>query len=95
MNQFRVTGQTFPVADHVQPIRDQTYLFCSASDNDVLAFGNEASGINQLIWYKRDGARLGSIGEPVKAIIFAIALSPDEKRLAVNRVSPETNMGDV
>jgi len=95
VNHFRVTGQPFPVADHVQPIRDQTYLFSSASDNHVLAFGNEASGINQLIWYKRDGARLGSIGEPVKAIIFAIALSPDEKRLAVNRVSPETNAGDV
>ncbi len=92
-NRFRLTGGPFPVADHVERGPDQTYVFSSASDNDVLIFGNEASHDKQLAWYKRDGARLGSIGEPGRA--DSIAISPDERRLAVMRKYSEAIKSDV
>jgi dipeptidyl aminopeptidase/acylaminoacyl peptidase len=95
LDQFRVTGEPFPVADRVQRIRDQTYLFSSALNHDVLVFGSEEQAVNQLTWYKRDGARLGSIGEPVRTFTRNLSLSPDEKRLAWHRVSPETEREDV
>jgi Tol biopolymer transport system component/DNA-binding winged helix-turn-helix (wHTH) protein len=82
-NKFRLTGEPVPVADHVERGPDQSYVFSSASENDLLVFGNEASHDKQLAWYKRDGARLGPIGEPGKA--DSIVLSPDERQLALMR----------
>lgn len=93
LKKLRLTGGPIPVADHVERGPDQAYIFSSGSDNDVLVFGNEASRDKQLAWYKRDGARLGSIGEPGRA--DSIAISPDERRLAVMRKYPEVIKSDV
>jgi Tol biopolymer transport system component len=93
MNKLRLTGQPFAVADHVLRTPDQSYLFSSASDNDVLVFGSEASGNRQLAWYKRDGARVGTIGEPGR--YDALVMSPDERHLAVQRPDPQTKRGDI
>ncbi|PYT20956.1 MAG: hypothetical protein DMG57_40430 [Acidobacteria bacterium] len=45
----------------------------------------------QLAWYNRAGKRLASIGDP--GIYHQIALSPDNRRLVVERVDPNKNTG--
>jgi DNA-binding winged helix-turn-helix (wHTH) protein/Tol biopolymer transport system component len=95
LNRLRVTGDPIPVAEHVQRVQDQTSLFSAASDHEVVVFRREEQALIQLAWYKRDGARLGSIGEPVRTFTRTLSLSPDEKRVAWHRISPETDKEDL
>ncbi|HYM05476.1 MAG TPA: protein kinase [Terriglobales bacterium] len=82
---LRVTGDPFPIAQQVgtfAPFIPGAEF--SVSANGILAYRIGSSGKVQLAWYDRDGRRLGSIGEP--GFYPQIALSPDEKRLAVQRI---------
>jgi Tol biopolymer transport system component len=54
----------------------------SVSDNGVLVYNSIAPQNNQLIWYSRDGKRLGSAGEPRE--YNQLFLSPDERLAAVS-----------
>jgi eukaryotic-like serine/threonine-protein kinase len=53
----------------------------SVSSNGVLVYGPGGGVPSRLTWFDRSGRTLGSVGAP--AIQEAIALSPDERRLAV------------
>jgi len=66
----------------------------SVSANGVLAY-RTASGptVSQLAWYGRDGKRLAPIGEP--GPLGIIALSPDDKRLAVERTDSRLGTDDL
>ena len=60
----------------------------SVSDNGVLAyrsgtFGGSNTALRQLAWYSRQGQRLAGVGEA--GVYGSIALSPDERRVAVQR----------
>jgi DNA-binding winged helix-turn-helix (wHTH) protein/Tol biopolymer transport system component len=87
VDKLRLTGEPFPVAEHVGHTPDRTYSFFSVSDNGTLAFRGEASGNKQLAWYRRDGVRIGGVGEPGR--YDDIALSPDEGRVAVQYLDPQ------
>jgi eukaryotic-like serine/threonine-protein kinase len=92
MKSLRVTGGPFPIAERVGtfgPFLPGAEFSVSATG--ILAYLAGNSGRVQLAWYHRDGKRLGSIGEP--GFYPQIALSPDEKRLAVQRIEADaTNL---
>ena len=72
---LRLTGEATRLASGVSCF--------SASDNGLLAYRGADLPALQLAWYNRDGKRLGSVGEPGE--YTQIVLSPDEKRLAIER----------
>jgi len=84
VHSFRLTGEPFPIAEHVGRMAVAQGVQFSVSENGVLAY-RIASGPaeSQLAWYGRDGKRLAPVGEPGPFGI--ITLSPDDKRLAVER----------
>jgi Tol biopolymer transport system component/DNA-binding winged helix-turn-helix (wHTH) protein len=77
---------TQPVSISTTPLRSLAAF--SVSGNGVLAYragGN--TGAKELVWFDRQGKRLGTVGEPAE--YSNPALSPDEKRLVVCRVNPQ------
>jgi len=95
VRKLRLIGEPFPIgAEHVerQPGPPASSLF-SASQNSVVVYRCATSRKIQLAWYKRDGARLGSIGEPGQ--YENMRISPDETQLALQRPDPQTGKSDV
>ena len=95
LRKLRLIGEPVPVAaEHVArwPRPPASSLF-SASQNGVLVYLNETSPNVQLAWYKRDGARLGSIGEPGPN--EGMRISPDETQVVLDRTDAQTGKNDV
>jgi serine/threonine protein kinase len=95
LKKLRVTGEPAPLgAQHMarRPHVPALTLF-SASQNGVLVYLNEISRNIQLAWYKRDGARLGGIGEPGPN--EGMRISPDETHLVLDRTDVQTGQNDV
>jgi len=84
---LRLAGEPVPIADHV---REGAF---SASDNGVLVYRRQVSGNVQLAWYSREGKRQQGVGEP--GIYRQIVLSPDERRLAVERADPQNGTQNI
>jgi Tol biopolymer transport system component len=83
---LELIGQPVPVAeDLIFSIINGRAVF-AASDTGVLAFRKADS--TRLIWFDRQGHRLGSIGPP--GHYSDLSLSRDQKRLAVARSDPGT-----
>jgi Tol biopolymer transport system component len=85
--QLRVTGEPFSIAERVGAMSFQPGLMYSVSQNGVLVYRSAPSDTVQLAWYNRDGKRVGPIGEP--GAYGIIVLSPDDKRLAMERLDPQ------
>ena len=64
----------------------------SASPN-TLAYYPQAAPQTELVWFDRQGKRLGSVG--ATAHYTNPALSPDQKRIAVGITDPQTNQRDI
>jgi len=92
-NDLRVSGEPFSVAEHVGAMSFRTGRMFSVSQTGVLVYRRADSGIVQLAWYSRDGRRLGPVGEPGPYGI--IRLSPDERRLAMERLDPQIRTHDI
>ncbi len=61
----------------------------SASDDGMLAYASgSSSGTEMLVWYDRNGKRLGTVGE--QSEFFDLDLSPDEKQLATTELNTAT-----
>jgi eukaryotic-like serine/threonine-protein kinase len=66
----------------------------TASENGILAYRTRVdAGSDELVWFDRQGRRLGTLGEP--ADYSNPALSPDEKKLIVSRADPQTRTKDL
>jgi Tol biopolymer transport system component len=80
---LEVSSEPVPVADNVSywsGWRDWGRF--SASPGQVLSYrGGGGTSDAQLVWLDRNGERLGTVGEPGN--YHQIALSPDERRVAV------------
>jgi Tol biopolymer transport system component len=76
------TGEPFPLADHVAS-EGSRYVSASLSEHGTLGYaaGGGAQAGTQLTWFDRTGRALGTVGEP--APFVNVALSPDERRIAV------------
>jgi Tol biopolymer transport system component len=65
----------------------------SVSQNGVLVYRGAGSGDVQLAWYNRDGKRVGVVGQP--GPYGVVVLSPDEKRLAMERLDLPLRTNDL
>jgi Tol biopolymer transport system component/predicted Ser/Thr protein kinase len=91
-------GEPRPVAEQVGQNFVSGLAMYSASENGLLVYGSSdataSSGIDsQLTWFDRTGKRLETIGE--SGINSRPQLSPDEKRVVVDRLDPRANNYDL
>jgi Tol biopolymer transport system component len=96
LNKLELTGTPLVVAQRVLvPISGVLpRATVSASENGVLAYRTRIdSGSTELVWFDRSGKRIGTVGPP--ADYSNPALSPDEKKLAVSRMDPQTRTRDL
>src|SRR5262249_23561597 len=78
---MQLSGDTVPVAPSISTFGP--IPAASASDHGVLAYRTGAGGQNtQLSWFTRDGKRVTDVGAPQPSRF--LALSPEEKRVAVS-----------
>ncbi|MBI3666259.1 MAG: PD40 domain-containing protein [Acidobacteria bacterium] len=93
-DRLQLSGEPLPLAEKVTNPSPTSTAFFSVSANGVLAFRPSAALFNtQLVWFDRGGKPLGTVGPPSQN--FALALSPDGKRVAVQRNDPQTGNGDI
>jgi serine/threonine protein kinase/Tol biopolymer transport system component len=92
-DRLELSGDPFPVAEQIgfDGVTYQTLV--SASDQGVLAYQSLGAGKTQLVWFDREGKKVGVAGAP--GDYSDLALSPDEKRLAFFRVDPDTGNADI
>jgi len=77
----QLRGDAFPLAERVtkEPSR---YVGASVSENGTLVYGQAVGDVaRQLTWFDRTGRVLGTVGDA--APYSGLALSPDERRVAV------------
>jgi Tol biopolymer transport system component len=94
LGNLRLEGEPVAVAENVRSNADNGRNAFSVSGNGVLAYraGGDAGDV-QVSWYTRDGKRTGNALEPGR--YGQIELSPDDKRLAVERFDEATRGSDL
>jgi Tol biopolymer transport system component len=84
------TGNPVPIAEPVSQYPESSLTVFSASQTGVLAYrGSGETTLSRLVWFDRDGKRLGEIGEPRS--YRNPRLSPDGSRIAVEIVDKGGN----
>ena len=87
------TGEAFPVAEHVRP-EGSRYVGASVSSNGTLVYASDdAVATRQLTWFDRAGRPLGTVGDA--GPYSDLALSPDERRVAISVESPSSRNHDI
>jgi serine/threonine protein kinase len=89
----RVTGDAVPIAEQVErnPGSRRGAFSVSTTGGAVLVYRSLRE--TQLVWYDRNGKRLGAIGST--GYYSNPALSPDERTVAVVRREPATSATDI
>jgi serine/threonine protein kinase len=92
---LRVTDDPFQIADHVRYNEGSGAAPIAVSDNGVLAYRTVGGDVDDsvLTWLDRSGKTLGTVGAP--AIYSHPELSPDARRIAVERTDPQTQNQDI
>ena len=95
-NRLQLTGEPVRIAEEVayNPSNGRTTV--SVSENGVLVYRTGGVGglpTSELAWFDRDGKRIGSAGGP--GLYMRPALSPDGKRIAVQRRDAQTGADDI
>ncbi|HET9529649.1 MAG TPA: protein kinase [Blastocatellia bacterium] len=90
---LQVTGEAFPVVEHIRYNPGNTLAGFSASEGGVLVYQTGTPAPNQLTWIDRSGNKLGTVGPP--GSYNQLRLSPDEKRVAVIRADPPAITTDI
>jgi len=88
-----LTGAPFPVAEQVGRTRINNEAYFSVSETGVLVYQSSDARKTQLVWFDRNGKELGATGPPGEYVFPA--LSPDEKRVAIDRDDPQTGTFDI
>jgi eukaryotic-like serine/threonine-protein kinase len=92
--ELRLTGEPFPVAERVGRDPNFSRGNFSVSDNGVLVYDPSLNRLNkQLVWVDRQGKQIGSLG--AVGGYSRPWLSPDEKRVAVDRLDSQTDTRDL
>jgi Tol biopolymer transport system component len=79
----RFTGALFPVVDKIGVVLEGPLTSFSVSESGALAFRSAVDTSSVIAIFNRKGERIGAAGPP--GDYAQITLSPDEKRLAVDR----------
>jgi Tol biopolymer transport system component len=89
---LELTGEALPVAEQVGLNTASHVVHFTVSESGALVYdsGGETDS-SQLAWYDRAGRKISTVGPPGN--YYSIWLSPDEKRVAVERV--EKGSGDI
>ncbi len=93
---LRATGEAVPVSASLGPVSfGGTFVgtALTVSRTGVLAYRNALPDDLQLTWYDHSGKRLGEVGEP--GPYRQVALSPDGKKAAFERLDVSTNTWDI
>ena len=88
---LRVTGDPQPIAELVERTPGSRRGAFSVSQTGVLAY--RPVGGTELVWFDRDGKRLGTVGAPGR--YGNPALSRDGRHLAVARFDPDRGTSDL
>ena len=92
VDSLELTGDAFQLADQVAVRTLDQVSFCSVSESGVLVYQSGGEAVNsELNWRDRTGKKISQVG-PV-GNYWSIWLSPDEKRVAVERL--EKGTGDI
>lgn len=90
---LHLTGEPFPLVQRVGRFMN-LYASFSVSENGVLVYwGGVQNKNSQLVWLDRGGKQLKSFGSP--GHYRTPWLSPDENRVAVQDLDPQTGKGDI
>jgi eukaryotic-like serine/threonine-protein kinase len=80
---LKTMGDMFPIAEQVSISVNAGFGAFSVSENGVLVYRSDGAGSGrELAWMDRAGKRLGTLGKP--GDFYGVAISPDEKTLAVS-----------
>ena len=90
--QRKLTGDAFPLVERVSN-EGSRYAGFSVSEASMLVFGTGARESQRLVWLDRTGKATGTLS--VAAPYFSLALSPDEKQVAVVLTSGSPENRDV
>jgi serine/threonine protein kinase len=86
------TADPVPIAERV-PTTGFGMSEFSVSENGTIAYRRGSSGHRDLVWFDREGRRLGTAGPPGN--IQNPVLSPDGRRVAMRRQDPTSGDMDV
>ena len=78
---LQLWGEPAPIAERFQRSTFFGFAPISVSSAGMLAYRSGPNANSQLVWFDRSGKTLGTVGPP--GAYQHLALSPDEKRLAV------------
>jgi serine/threonine protein kinase/Tol biopolymer transport system component len=90
---LQVTGDAFPLTEEIWWSNIGGGALFSISNNGTLALASPGIQRSQLVWYDREGRRLGALGSPGEHI--HLDLSPDGSRVAFERLEPSTGNGQI
>ncbi len=92
---MRPGGEPFPIAEQVDLIAGNVQGSFTTSETGMVAYysGGGNGGNSQLTWFDRSGKKLGVLGEPGSYVKPAV--SPDGRRLAVDRLDTQSGTYDV
>jgi serine/threonine protein kinase/Tol biopolymer transport system component len=93
-NKLEVQGDPIPVTEGVRYLASVGNFQASVSANGILAYraGGDVSQV-QLTWFDRTGHNVGTVGAPGPYPNFA--LSPDARRIALDRTDLDTIQRDI
>jgi serine/threonine protein kinase/Tol biopolymer transport system component len=92
-DKLQLTGEPFPVAEEVGYNAGNGRAFFSVSENGVLVYRTRVFTDTQMVWFDRSGKAIMPVG--TQAQVATLALSPDDKRIAVSRVDSQTTGTDL
>jgi Tol biopolymer transport system component len=95
-NRLQLTGEPVRVAEQVSYNPSNGRNTLTASENGVIAYRIGNTGgvpMSELVWFDREGNRIGPAAEA--GLYVRPRLSPDGKRIAVQRRDPQTGTDDI
>jgi WD40-like Beta Propeller Repeat len=88
----RLSGDSFPIAEHVRYFLATYSAAFGLSRTGVLAY-QDHDEVSRLVWIDRTGREVGTLGPPGGYRAFSIA--PDGRRVFAGRTWPGVGTGDV
>ena len=92
-DKLEVTGDAFSVVERISYSWGSGLAEFSVSGGVLVYITVSNTAASQLTWFDRHGKQLGTVGAP--AAYRVLRLSPDEKRVAVERADPPTDSSDI
>ena len=89
---FHLTGSPITIADQIAEVFANHRFDFSVSANGTIAY-QQQNPTSQLIWYDRNGLKIGSVGDPGRYV--AMDLSPDNSKAAVEILDANGRNGEI